>query len=311
MEPISTGEPPADEAATTTCYRHPRRETLLRCTRCDRHICPDCMREAPVGHRCPECVREDNRTVRQARTVFGGRPVNRPLVTYLLIGLIVLAYLVELAHPAIMDRFDGLGSGLVDGSGQRYLDDGTAYPGYTPIGIAHGEWYRLITSTFLHLLPTQGTFGILHIVFNLYWIWLLGRFIEDSLGHLRYLAVYLLAALGGSVLAFLVDPYQSVVGASGAGYGLVGCYLVLTRRLHHHPIDRNRLLISFVLWMVLTAGWTSWEGHLGGLLTGGAVAVGMAYAPAKRRTAVQVAVAVGLAALLVALVVVKSLDLSG
>ncbi|MFD2765914.1 rhomboid family intramembrane serine protease [Micromonospora eburnea] len=310
MEPISTGEPPADEAATT-CYRHPRRETLLRCTRCDRHICPDCMREAPVGHRCPDCVREDNRTVRQARTVFGGRPVSRPLVTYLLIGLIVLVYLAELAQPAVMDRFDGLGTGLVDDAGQRYVDDGGTYLGYEPIGIAHGEWYRLITSAFLHLLPTQGTFGILHIVFNLYWLWLLGRVVEERLGHLRYLTVYLLAAFGGSVLAFLISPQQAVVGASGAVYGLAGCYVVLTRRLHHHPIDRNRVLIPFLLWMVLSAGWTSWEGHLGGLLTGGAVAVAMAYAPAKRRTLVQAAVAVGLAVLLVVLVVLRSVDIGG
>ncbi|MFU8876205.1 rhomboid family intramembrane serine protease [Micromonospora sp. SL4-19] len=309
MDQIRTGQPPADEAATT-CYRHPRRETLLRCTRCDRQTCPDCMREAPVGHRCPDCVREDNRTVRQARTVFGGATVSRPLVTYLLIGLNVLVYLVELVRPAIVDQFDGLGTGLVDDSGQRYLDDGGAYPGYEPIGIAHGEWYRLITSAFLHLLPTEGRFGILHILFNLYWLWLLGRIIEERLGHLRYVAVYLLAAFGGSVLAFLIAPQQAVVGASGAAYGLVGCYLVLTRRLHHHPIDRNRLLISFVLWLVLTAGWTSWEGHLGGLLTGAAVAVGMAYAPAKRRTVVQAALAVGVALLLVALVAMKSVALT-
>ncbi|SCG65075.1 rhomboid family intramembrane serine protease [Micromonospora inositola] len=309
MDTLSTGQPPAEESSTT-CYRHPRRETLLRCTRCDRHICPECMREAPVGHRCPECVREDNRGIRQARTVFGGRVVSQPLVTYVLIGLNVLVYLVELVRPAIVDQFDGVGTALVDDSGQRYVDDGGAYPGYHPIGIAHGEWYRLITSTFLHLLPTEGRFGILHILFNMYWLWLLGRVLEERLGHLRLLTVYLLAALGGSVLAFLVDPHQTVVGASGAGYGLVGCYLVLTRRLQHHPIDRNRLFFSFVLWLVLTAGWTSWEGHLGGLLTGAAVGAGMAYAPAGRRTLVQVAVSVAVAVLLVALVVVKSLDLT-
>jgi membrane associated rhomboid family serine protease len=308
MDTISS-QPPAEEAGTT-CYRHPKRETLLSCTRCDRPICPDCLREAPVGHRCPECVRDENRTVRQARTVFGGRMVARPLVTYLLIGLNVLVYLAELARPAIIDQFDGLGTGLVDDSGQRYVDDGTAYPGYEPIGIAHGEWYRLVTSTFLHLLPTDGRFGILHIVFNLYWLWLLGRVVEERLGHARFLAVYLLAAVGGSVLAFLISPHQPVVGASGAVYGLAGCYLVLTRRLHHHPIDRNRVLIPFVVWMVLSAGWTSWEGHLGGLLAGGTVAVGLAYAPAKRRTLVQAAVVGGLAVLLVALVVAKSLALT-
>ncbi|NES26957.1 rhomboid family intramembrane serine protease [Micromonospora terminaliae] len=310
MDTISTGQPPAGNAAGT-CYRHPRRETLLRCTRCDRHICPDCMREAPVGHRCPECVRSDNRTVRQARTVFGGRLVTRPLVTYALVALILLAYLVELVHPAVLDRFDSLGTGLVDDAGQRYVDDGAPHPGYDAVGVAHGEWYRLLTSSFLHLLPTQGALGILHIAFNLWWLWELGRVLEERLGHARYLAVYLLSALGGGVLGFLVSPHQAAVGASGAVYGLAGCYVVLTRRLHHHPIDPQRVLIPFVIWMVLSAGWTSWEGHLGGLLAGGLVGAGFAFAPAERRTVVQTATVVGLTVLMVALVVLKSLELTG
>ncbi|MFE9205457.1 rhomboid family intramembrane serine protease [Micromonospora sp. NPDC007230] len=309
MDTISTGQPSGGEA-TTTCYRHPKRETLLSCTRCERPICPDCLREAPVGHRCPECVRDENRTVRQARTVFGGRVAARPVVTYVLIGLNVLAYLAELVRPAILDQFDSLGTGLVDDAGQRYVDDGGAYDGYQLIGIAHGEWYRLITSAFLHQLPTQGILGILHIVFNMYWLWVLGRVIEERLGVVRFLAVYLLAALGGSVLGFLVSPHQAAVGASGAVYGLAGCYFVLTRRLHHHPIDPNRVIIPFLIWMVVSAGWTSWEGHLGGLLAGGVAAVGLAYAPAKRRTIVQVSVTVGLTVLLVALVVMKSLALT-
>ncbi|MEH1166563.1 rhomboid family intramembrane serine protease [Micromonospora sp. CPCC 205539] len=307
MDTTSDGPPPAE--ATTTCYRHPRREALLRCVRCDRYICPDCMREAPVGHRCPECVRTENRTVREARTVFGGRLVSVPAVTYALITLNVLAYLVELVHPAILGQFDSLGTGLVDADGQRYIDDGDSYAGFRPIGVAHGEWYRLITAAFLHLPPGSGGFGITHIAFNMIWLWVLGRVLEERLGSARLLAVYLLAALGGSVLGFLVDPGQAAVGASGAIYGLAGCYFVLTRRLHHHPLDRNRLLLMFVLWMVLSAGFTSWEGHLGGLLIGGLAAVGMAYAPARRRVVVQTAVTVALAMLLVALVVGQSLNL--
>lgn len=294
---------------TTTCYRHPRREALLRCVRCDRYICPDCMREAPVGHRCPECVRAENRTMRVARTIFGGRLVSVPVVTYVLITLNVLAYLVELVHPAILGQFDSLGTGLVDSDGQRYVDDGDSYAGYRPIGVAHGEWYRLITSAFLHLPPGASGFGLAHIAFNMIWLWVLGRVLEERLGSARFLAVYLLAALGGSVLGFLVAPHQAAVGASGAIYGLAGCYFVLTRRLHHHPIDRNRLLLMFVIWMVLSAGFTSWEGHLGGLLVGGLAGVGMAYALARRRVVVQTIVTVTLAVLLVALVVGKSLSL--
>jgi membrane associated rhomboid family serine protease len=297
-------------AAPTTCYRHPRRESHLRCARCDRYICPDCMREAAVGHHCPSCLRAENRTVRKARTVFGGRPVGEPLVTYALIALTVLAYLVELARPAVVGQFDNLGAALVDADGQQYVDDGGSYPGYQPIGVAHGEWYRLITSGFLHLQPDAGVFGITHILFNLYWIWLLGRILEDRLGRVRFLAVYLLATLGGSVLEMLVAPGQRALGASGAVFGLAACYFVITRRLHHHPLDRNRLIMMFVLWMVFSASFTSWEGHLGGLLAGGATAAGFAYAPKKRQALVQAAVTVALAALLVGLVVLKALELS-
>ena len=291
--------------AETVCYRHPKRETFVRCSRCDRYICSDCMREAPVGQRCPECVKGDSRTVRQARTVFGGKPAATPWATYTIIVLNVLAYVAELVHPAIIDRFDNLGRGLLGADGQYYVDDGIFAPAYQPIGVLHGEWWRLITSAFLHQEPGNG-FGITHILFNMMWIWILGRFLEGQLGRVRYLAVYLLAAVGGSALAVLIDPDQAGLGASGAGFGLAAAYFVLTRKLHEYPIARNQLLISFVLWMVLAAGFTSWQGHLGGLLTGGAAAIAIAYAPRRNREAVQ-AVALGaIAVLMVVALVAKA-----
>ena len=296
--------------ASTTCYRHPKRETYVRCARCDRYICPDCMTEASVGFHCPECVREGSRTVRATRTVFGGRTVANSYVTYVLIGLTVALYLVELAYPQIVGRLDSLGTGLLGPDGQYYVADGNSYPGYEQVGIAHGEWYRLVTSAFLHLQPTEGRFGILHILLNLYWIWTLGRVLEERLGHARFAAVYLLSAVGGSVLGFLGDPGQAAVGASGAVFGLAACYFVVTRRLHQDPLDRNRLIVMFLIWLVLSAGFTSWEGHLGGLLTGGVVAAGLAYAPQQRRTAVQTAVIAVTTVLLLALVVVRTLALN-
>lgn len=308
MDTLNTEQPPPE--AKPTCFRHPRRETYVRCTRCDRSICPDCMREAPVGFRCPECVRAENRTVRQSRTVFGGRAVSQPVVTYVLIGLNVLVYLVQLARPSIVGQFDSLGTGLVDDSGRYFLDDGASYAGYQLVGIAHGEWYRLITSAFLHTEPSRGYFGIAHILFNMYWLWLLGRILEERLGVMRFLAVYLLAALGGAVLFFLVEPRSAAIGASGAVYGLAACYYVVSRRLGYQPLDRNRMLLWLTVWLVLSAGFTAWQGHLGGLLAGGAAALGMAYAPRRRRGLVQAAVVVALAALLVAMVVLKSLSLN-
>jgi membrane associated rhomboid family serine protease len=291
--------------AETTCYRHPKRETFVRCSRCDKYICSDCMRAAPVGQRCPDCVKDDNRTVRQARTVFGARPAVVPWVTYGIIALNVFAYLVELIYPAVIDRFDDLGTGLLGPDGRYYVDDGIADPAYQLVGVLHGEWWRLITSAFLHQPPGNG-FGILHIAFNMMWVWTLGRFLEAQLGRVRYVAIYLLAAVGGSVLVVLVDPHQSAIGASGAGFGLVAAYFVVTRKLHSYPLDRNRLLISFVVWLVLAAGFTSWEGHLGGLLTGAVAAIGIAYAPRNHRVFVQAVVLTALAVLLVGLVVAKA-----
>src|SRR3954452_3393576 len=102
---MSSDPPQAQAPQVPTCYRHPGRETYVRCTRCDRPICPDCMRDASVGHQCPECVREGARTVRAPRTVFGGRPNSTPAVTLTLIGINVLAYLGELLSPSFVDRF--------------------------------------------------------------------------------------------------------------------------------------------------------------------------------------------------------------
>lgn len=293
----------------TVCYRHPKRETYVRCSRCDRHICSDCMREAPVGQRCPDCVKGENKGVRQARTIFGGRTVGTPWVTYTLITLNVLAYVAELIDPSLIDRFDVFGAGLQGPDGALYLDEGTSFPGYIPVGVLHGEWWRLFTGAFLHQLPGGSGIGLTHILFNMVWLWILGRFLEEKLGRIRYVALYLLAALGGSTLVILVEPAQSAIGASGAGFGLAAAYFVVTRKLHEHPIDRNQLLISFVLWLVLTAGFTSWEGHLGGLIAGAAVAISLAYAPRRNRTAVQVVALVAIGFVLVAALVLQRLTM--
>ncbi|MFD7873396.1 rhomboid family intramembrane serine protease [Streptomyces sp. NPDC059766] len=287
------------ESTVTTCYRHPKVESHVRCTRCDRYICPDCMREAAVGHQCVECVREGARSVRQARTAFGGRITAVPLVTYVLIGLNVLAYLGELIRPEIVDRFGMLGAGLVDADGGHWL---WQYPHSSDLaaeGLANGEWYRLLTGAFLHMPVTEGSFGILHIVMNMACLWNLGRMVEGQLGRVRYLALYLLSALGGSVLVLLIAPDALTVGASGAIFGLGAAYYVMARRLGADMESVNRFMIGLLLWMALSAGVTSWQGHLGGLLTGAVVTLAYAYAPRDRRRAlVQAGVCVALLVLL-------------
>lgn len=302
----ATEPAPGQQAEIPTCYRHSRRETYTRCTRCDRHICPDCMREAPVGHQCVQCVKDGNKTVRQARTVLGGQVSTRPVVTYVIIAITVLAYVAELAKPGIVDQLDFLGNGLVRG-GNMYLPvSGVAVPGFHAIGVAHGQWYRLITYAFLHLLPTEPPLGIAHIIMNMWSLWILGPLVEEVTGRLRFAVLYLVSALGGSVMAFLIAPNVAALGASGAIFGLAGAYFVISRRLNRDVTYANRLVLYSVIWLAASAWFTSWEGHLGGLLAGGALALAYAYAPARHRTLVQAGATAGIVVLAIALVALKT-----
>ncbi|WP_406215205.1 rhomboid family intramembrane serine protease [Streptomyces canus] len=300
------------ESAVTTCYRHPAVESHVRCTRCERYICPDCMREAAVGHQCPECVREGARSVRQARTAFGGRITAVPLVTYVLIGLNVLAYVGELVRPAIVDRFEMLGAGLVGPDGGHYVWQDTYPSDFRAEGVVDGEWYRLLTSAFLHLPPTEGTFGILHIVMNMVSLWNIGRVVEAQLGRLRYVVLYLLSALGGSVLVLLVAPGDPTLGASGAIFGLGAAYYVMARRLGADMAVVNRFMAGLLLWLLISAGLTSWQGHLGGLLAGAVVTLAYAYAPRdSRRALVQAGACAVLLVVLLVSAWVKVAELTG
>lgn len=298
------------EAAATTCYRHTKVESYVRCTRCDRYICPDCMREAAVGHQCVECVKEGHRSIRQARTAFGGKVSATPAVTYALIAVSLLLYLGELVRPELVDRFGMLGARLVDVHGAYYLYEHNPVPGYDTVGVVAGEWYRLLTAAFLHLNATETTFGIIHVVLNMVALKNLGPVVESHLGRARYLALYLLSALGGSVLVYLISPGDLAVGASGAIFGLAGSFYVINRRLNRDMQAVNRFMAGFLIWMVISAGFTSWEGHLGGLLAGGAVTVAFAYAPRSRRTMLHAVACVAMLALLVSLVVLKTSSLT-
>lgn len=296
MTAIPPGQGPETSTTAPTCFRHPDRETYLSCSRCGRSACPDCLRAAPVGQHCVECVKGDNRTTRQAEGRFGGRvSLGAPVVTWTLIGLNLAAYLVELVYPPVIDY-----GWMVGGAYDPTIRAVT--------GVAVGDWYRLLTSAFLHE-PPAGGIGLAHIAFNMWALWVIGPALERTMGRLRYIAIYLLSALGGSVLFYLiVAADQPALGASGAIFGLFGAWFVIARRLR---VDARQVIVLIVLnlalgFMIPNVGW---QAHIGGLITGAALTAAYAYAPRRNRTLVQLSATVVMLALLVAGVVIRDLIL--
>ncbi|KAB2344735.1 rhomboid family intramembrane serine protease [Actinomadura rudentiformis] len=288
---------PGSDTPVPTCYRHPGRETYVRCTRCDRYICPECMRDAAVGHQCVECVAEGNKNVRRARTVLGGRAPESatPVVTYSLIGICVLVYLAELASWKVVEDFMMLGVAV--GREGRL------------VGVAEGEPYRLFTSMFLHQRPSGGSFGITHILFNMWALWAIGPELERVLGRWRFVALYVLSGLGGSVLLYLVEPGSAAVGASGAIFGLFGAFFIIGRKFGGQVGPIVFLLVINLVITFAVPG-ISWQGHIGGLVTGALLAVAYAYAPAKQRQLIHIAAPVVTLVLFAILVMVKTADLT-
>lgn len=259
-------------AQTPTCYRHPDRATYVRCTRCNRYICPECMRDAAVGHQCADCVGEGAKTVRQVRTHFGGAPVRTPMVTYVLIAINVVMFGLQMVSPEL----------------QRELVL------FSP-AVADGEWYRLLTSAFLH-------YGPMHIVFNMWALYVIGPPLEIALGRARFIALYLMSALGGSVVVYMLSTLGAqTAGASGAVFGLFGATFVIGRRLN---MDTRWVIGLIVINLVITfvVPNISWQGHLGGLVTGAVIAAAYAYAPRKHRTAVQASATVAVLLLFLLLI---------
>jgi membrane associated rhomboid family serine protease len=300
---VAPGGPtgPPGGGVAPTCYRHRARETYVSCVRCGRPICPDCMIQAAVGFQCPECVRDGRKTVRQGRTPLGGRVTSNPhAVTYALIGLNALAFLFELSSIAFVNRFEQIGLAFERINGLPHL-----------VGVAHGEYYRLLTSMFLHEPPSGGGAFFLHILFNMWCLFVVGPPLEALLGRVRFAVMYLLTGLAGSVLAYtLTAPNVAELGASGAIFGLFGALLVVGRRLR---LNVQPIAVTIGLNLVLTFSFAgiSWQAHIGGLVAGAALAGAWAYAPRANRTAIQIASSVALAVVLVVMVVLRTHNLTG
>jgi membrane associated rhomboid family serine protease len=234
------------------CYRHPNRETGVSCSNCGKPICPDCMTATPVGMRCPDCSRQRTQ-VRTMRNVYA-----EPTVTFVLIGINVLLY---------------LGTWISGGdTSSVYIDLGTlgsaTFHG-NPIGVADGEYWRLITGGFLHD-PTNP----LHIFFNMYILYWLGTMLEPVLGHVRFGALYFASLLAGAFGALVAAPHSLTVGASGAVFGLMAAAFVFQRARGVDPWRSGLgpvILFNLALPFLFPNLNISIGGHVGGLI-GGAVA---------------------------------------
>lgn len=259
---MSAPSAPESPAEAPSCYRHPGRRTYVRCNRCDRYICADCMRAAAVGHQCVECVEAGARTIRQPRTQFGGRErAGMPVVTYALIAINVLTFIAQKSTAGLQSQLT-----------------------LWPPAVADGQLYRLVTSAFVH-------YGTAHLVLNMWALYVVGPPLEMLLGRLRFGALYALSLLGGSVLVYLLTLNTATAGASGAVFGLFGATFVVAKRLN---LDMRWVVIVIVINLVFTfvARGISWQGHVGGLVTGVLVAAAYVYAPREQRNAIQGAVTV-------------------
>jgi membrane associated rhomboid family serine protease len=292
---VPPGPDTSNQTGTPTCFRHPGRETYVSCVRCGRPACPDCLRSAAVGQQCVECVREGNRGTRQAAGAFGGRATSNAVVTWTLVGINVLLYIVELAHSNLGNDWAMLGGAISGGK---------------VVGVAAGQWYRLITSAFL---PPPGLSGLgpLDIAFNMWALIIVGPALERMLGRLRYLAVYLVSGVGGSVAFFFLAPAnEPALGASGAIFGLFGAWFVLSRRLR---MDSRQVVVLIVLNLVLgfVIPGIAWQAHIGGLIAGCLLTAAYAYAPRQNRALAQGAATAALLAILIIGVVIRDHQLVG
>lgn len=278
-----------DAQHAPVCYRHPDRETGVRCTRCERPICPECMVDASVGFQCPECVRGGSGTghspsASMPRTLAGGTVAADPrLLTKILLAINVAVFIaVQIRSPLARDLW--------------LIGEWPPAPYIPTEGVATGEWYRLFTSMFAHE-------EIWHIGFNMLGLWWLGGPLEEALGRARYLALYLVSGLAGSALTYLLAAGTTAsLGASGAIFGLFGATAVLMRRLQY---DMRPIIALLVINLIFTFGWESiaWEAHIGGLVAGVVIGYAMVHAPRERRALVQY----GTCALVLAVILVMTL----
>jgi membrane associated rhomboid family serine protease len=308
------------------CYRHPSERTGVHCTRCGRPICPACMIPAPVGYQCPECVA-------QARKEFGQGPGRRVraatgsiTATKALLAAILVAFIAEVAT--------GGPTALMQGpSIAKLVDLGALVPALVARsggligGIAGGQYWRFLTSMFLHI-------GLLHIAFNAWALWLFGTAMESALGTTRFLVVYFVTGFLAGVASYVFAPImvgsqfvganispstvaigEIAAGASGAIFGVFGAFVAYNFRRRHLALAAANLrwaMMMILLNALLAIGYAGidWRAHVGGFVSGVAAGyVAEGFGPRRQRTVITVAGFVALAAIGVVLTMYRTADI--
>lgn len=267
------------------CEWHPKRQTGRFCTRCGRPACPDCLTQVDIGSHCPTCTKAARPTI-ATRARFWNAGQNL-LATRALIAINAIVFVWTLT---------GGTSGLLMGDRitQQQYDLGLFRS-----GLAQGEWYRVVTSGFLH-------FGILHIGMNMLLLYQLGQLLEPALGRTRFSLLYFSALFGGAAGAIVLTPNAITGGASGAVFGLMGAAAI---GLHQRGINpfQTGIGATLVLNLVLTLSipGISIGGHLGGVAVGAAVGYAM-LEPRWQRDMRQIGYIAPIVAMVLSLIVMKS-----
>jgi len=221
------------------CNYHSEKETNVKCSRCEKYICVDCMRSASIGYQCPACASDSTPVIKGInRNRFIPNQKNTPVTKFLSISLIAIFLLQELTGTLLVKSFAL----------------------FAPL-VTSGEWWRLISAGFLHG-------SIIHLLFNVYILWVIGSQLESMVGNIKFIIIYFVSLLGGSVASYLFSPFGSYsIGASGAIFGLMGAMLVVGRKRNLDISQITTLVaINVVIGFVLSG--IDWRAHLGGLAAG-------------------------------------------
>ena len=246
----------SDHPAPGFCYRHPERPTRLACSSCDRPICPSCSHDASVGQKCPGCIGQGQRNIRRVSARTGLPPVTTVLLV-ITSAVYVFAWLFpELEYELVNEL------------------------AMWNLGVSIGQWWRMVTAVILHG-------SVLHILFNMWALYVFGPQIERESGSVPFLAIYLSSAAGGSLFVYWFShPLTVSIGASGAIFGLFGVWLAGAYRLRHTAFGRRLLsqlgvllAINFALPLLLPN--IAWQAHLGGMISG--AVIGLLWSAQRRQ----------------------------